>query len=93
MKSILVAVQILYILYDDFPLTFAATDSHGKQDAITTSNNGAPSGPPSKPYSIYTASEKWFIVALTGFAAMFRYAFTHICPLPFSFIASIITVH
>ncbi|TFK94393.1 MFS general substrate transporter [Polyporus arcularius HHB13444] len=47
------------------------SDSHGKQDAITTSNNGAPSGPPSKPYSIYTASEKWFIVALTGFAAMF----------------------
>ena len=25
-----------------------------------------------KPYSVYTSREKWFIVAVTGFAAVFR---------------------
>ncbi|KAI0328529.1 MFS general substrate transporter [Cubamyces sp. BRFM 1775] len=29
------------------------------------------SEPPSKPYSVYTSREKWFIVAVAGFAALF----------------------
>lgn len=28
--------------------------------------------PPPKPYSVFTRREKWFIVAVTGFAASFR---------------------
>ncbi|RPD55888.1 MFS general substrate transporter [Lentinus tigrinus ALCF2SS1-6] len=39
---------------------------------MSSSKNDAPSDEPqTKAYSIYTAPEKWFIVGLTGFAAMF----------------------
>ena len=47
---------------------------------MSSSKTGAPSEPQAKPYSIYTTPEKWFIVALTGFAAMFRCVFVWIEP-------------
>ncbi|KAI8981383.1 MFS general substrate transporter [Trametes punicea] len=44
-------------------------DTQNKQMSTSDSTNA--SERPPKPYSVYTSKEKWFIVAVTGFAALF----------------------
>ncbi|KAL1951425.1 hypothetical protein VTO73DRAFT_574 [Trametes versicolor] len=62
---------------DDNPtvLQDAPTDkSEGvprKQLSMPPSSTLESDSPPAKPYSVYTAREKWFIVAVTAFAALF----------------------
>ena len=50
----------------------AAVDNGTPQSLSSTSHTGPDVD---KPYSIYTAREKWFIVAVSAFAAIFRFVF------------------
>ncbi|CDO75510.1 hypothetical protein BN946_scf184935.g46 [Trametes cinnabarina] len=49
----------------------AARNHDSQKQQTSTSNTGSTSEPPAKPYSVYTSQEKWFIVAVTGLAALF----------------------
>ncbi|KAI0375161.1 MFS general substrate transporter [Pilatotrama ljubarskyi] len=49
-----------------------ASDQNKEQPSMSNSGNSTnASESPPKPYSVYTAHEKWFIVAVAGFAALF----------------------
>ncbi|KAI0653268.1 MFS general substrate transporter [Cubamyces menziesii] len=66
------------VLADAGPETEKSPDDQGARTPAPTAANANVPEPPPKPYSVFTRSEKWFIVAVTGFAAMFSPLTTNI---------------
>lgn len=55
-----------------------STKGHDEKSAVGQEASVTPPavGSQERPYSVFTAREKWFLVALCGLAAMYRSAFS-----------------
>lgn len=66
---------VFITFYVDSTHSYSLASTEGvprKQLSMPPSSTLESDSPPAKPYSVYTAREKWFIVAVTAFAALFR---------------------